>query len=34
MVKNILEKNLDKVDGESSLNIPNHHQIRGPESYQ
>lgn len=34
MVKNILEKNLDKADGEGSLNIPDHNQIRGPESYQ
>ncbi|MDP3059119.1 MAG: IS21 family transposase, partial [bacterium] len=35
-IKNILERNLDKVPSQISLslNIPEHDNIRGPESYQ
>lgn len=35
MIKSILENHLDKVmDNQIGLDIPDHHQIRGPEEYQ
>lgn len=34
IVENILKNNLDKLTQPSSDTIPDHHQIRGPKSYQ
>lgn len=36
IIKNVLERNLDKVPEQTELfaNIPDHDNIRGPESYQ